>query len=433
MRPFLRKGDGLLSDRRASSALGTIRPFEGIHSRGIMDRYLQSLRSMSLLCGVLLSVGTPAVAASFDCRKASSAVEKAICASPELSGLDSALGAYYRQAMASLAPASRDALRSGQKTWLQTRNACAAVPDKLAGCLQPLLSQRVVEVGKLTQPDTAALDAIIASIPYHPAEAAEGLRGYPSSGLAAAWLVYLHRFEPASGVTQEEAEKNRQQAIASLADDDYTRSVYTDIEKDTSVSRAQVDLTLLRMLIERSEYEPYASQRAYVHCFIFSRQGKEAFASFGPLYGSTRDSGAPICSPEGDLFEQGPWQQLDQSFDKVLAAASENTGTIRFASYASWRSMALQATVSPRDFLAPADQQSADPEQVIRDWTDDKSWPKQQRQQALAAVEPARQATRDWLQRERGLSDNEARQAARGIVRQWLNDRLDFISENSGD
>ncbi|QXI31006.1 lysozyme inhibitor LprI family protein [Pseudomonas vanderleydeniana] len=396
-----------------------------------MDRYVHSLRSMLLISGLLLGAGSPAIAASFDCQKASTAVEKAICASPELSGLDSALGDYYSQAMAKLAPEPREALRSDQRAWLQTRNACAADPTQLAGCLQPLLSQRVLEVGKQVRLDTVALDALIASIPYHPAEAAQGLRGYPNNGLAAAWLVYLSRFEPNSGVTQKEAEESRRVAIKALSDDSFSLSVYTDTEKDASVSRARVDLTLLRMLIERSEYEPYDSQRAYVHCFVFSRQGKDAFATFGPLYGSTRDSGAPICSPEGNLFEQGPWQQLARGFDKVLEAASENSGTIRFASYAGWRLMLLEATVAPRDFLTAADKQAADPEQVIRDWTDDKTWPQKQRQQVLAAVEPARRATSTWLQRARGLSAGEAQQAAREIVRQWLNDRLDFIGENN--
>ncbi|MGH8392015.1 MAG: lysozyme inhibitor LprI family protein, partial [Pseudomonas sp.] len=74
-----------------------------------------------------------------------------------------------------------------------------------------------------------------------------------------------------------------------------------------------------------------------------------------------------------------------------------------------------------------------DPESALRNWGADKQWPARQRQQALAAIEPARQATSDWLQRERGFSAADARQAAREIVRQWMNLRLDFIggpSEN---
>ena len=390
------------------------------------------LRSMLLFAGLLLSVGTPAMAASFDCQKASTPVERAICANPELSELDSTLGAHYSRAIAKLAPDQRDALRTGQRTWLKARNACVAEPDKLAACLQPLLSQRVVEVGKLTQPDTAALDATIASIPYHPAEAAQGLRRYPKSELAAAWLVYMHRFEPASGVTQEEAEASRQQALKALADDDFARSVFSDIENDQSVSRDRVELTLLRMMIERAQYAFFADQRAYVHCFVFSRQGEAAYDAFGSLYGSTRDTFAPICGPQGNLFEQGPWKQLSGSFNEALSAASGNAGTIRFASYTDWHLMALRATVSPRDFLKAPAAKADDPEQSVRDWTDDKSWPKKQRQQALAAVEPARQATSTWLQHERGLSTSEAQQAAREIVRQWMSQRLDFISENSG-
>lgn len=53
---------------------------------------------------------------------------------------------------------------------------------------------------------------------------------------------------------------------------------------------------------------------------------------------------------------------------------------------------------SAGDFLKPLVVQADDPEQSVRGWTDDKSWPKNQRQQALAAVEPARQLTSTWLQ-----------------------------------
>ncbi|NWB99558.1 DUF1311 domain-containing protein [Pseudomonas gingeri] len=397
-----------------------------------MARPVPPLRLIMLLAGLMLSVGLPARAASFDCQKASTAVEQAICTHPELSELDSTLGVHYSRAMAKLAPDQRDALRSGQRTWLHTRNACAAEPDKLADCLQPLLSQRVVEVGKLTQPDTAALDAVIASIPYHPAEAAEGLRRYPKSELAAAWRVYLHRFEPASGVTQEEADASRQQVLKALADDDFPRSVFNDMESDPSVSRDRVELTLLRMMIERAEYAFFADQRAYVHCFVFSRQGEVAYEAFGSLYGSTRDTFAPICEPQGNLFEQSPWKQLSSSFNEALSKASGNAGTIRFASYADWHLMALRATTSPRDFLKAPVAQAGDPEQAVSHWTDDKAWPEKQRQLAMAAVEPARQVTSTWLQRERGLSATEAQQAAREIVRQWISQRLDFISENSG-
>lgn len=111
-----------------------------------------------------------------------------------------------------------------------------------------------------------------------------------------------------------------------------------------------------------------------------------------------------------------------------LSTASQNEGTIRFASYADWSALSLKATASPRLFLQPgAAGKGQDPELTLRNWGADKQWPAKQRQQALAAIEPTRQATSDWLQRERGFSAVDARQASREIVRQWLNLRLDFI------
>ncbi|MET1080487.1 MAG: lysozyme inhibitor LprI family protein [Pseudomonas sp.] len=388
--------------------------------------------SLGWFAGLLLGAGTPAGAASFDCQNASTSVERALCADAELSALDSTLGAHYERAMANLEPDQREALRSRQRAWLHIRDACGDARQTLVACLQPLLRQRVIDVGQLTQPDTAALDAIIASIPYRPTEAAEGLRRYPTNELAAAWRVYLHRFEPASGVTQGEADGSRRQVLAALASDDYPRSLFDDLERDQSVSRDRVELTLLRMMIERAEYAFFADQRAYVHCFVFSRQGDAAYDAFGPLYGSTRDSFAPICEPLDPLFEQAPWQQLSSSVDEAVSAASENSGTVRFASYADWNLLALRATSSPRAFLkAPAAPAQA-LEQIVRDWNDETSWPTTLRQQALAALEPARQVTSTWLQHEHGFSADEAQQAAAEIVRQWLSQRLDFISENVG-
>lgn len=392
-----------------------------------MDCRVKKHASLMWVAGLLLCAATPAWAASFDCKKATTPVEQTLCGNPELNRLDTTLGEHYRRAMDKLQGAPRDALRNSQRAWLQTRNACGSDVT----CLQPLLSQRVVEVGKLTQPDTAELDAIIASIPDRPADAAKGLRGYPASELAAAWLVYLQRFEPTSGVTAEEADANREQVYAVLKTDNFPWGLYQDLDNDPKVSRDRVMLTLLRMMIERAQYELFGDQRAYVHCFVFSRHSADAYTAFGPLYGSTRDTFAPVCAPQGDLFKQAPWKQLDAGFDPAIAKASGNTGTIRFASYAEWSVLGLRATVSPRDFLTQV-QPVQDPEAAIRSWTDDALWPKKSRQQVLAAIEPARQVTAAWLQRERGLSADDARVAAREIVRQWLDQRLGFIGDYGG-
>lgn len=86
-------------------------------------------------------------------------------------------------------------------------------------------------------------------------------------------------------------------------------------------------------------------------------------------------------------------------------------------------------TVKPEDYLNPSEpaQKPRDSEKEIREWKDEAAWPKAQREKVLAALEPARQATAQWLQKDRGFTPENARKAAENIVREWVDDRVTFI------
>ena len=58
-------------------------------------------------------------AASFDCAKAGTALEKAICANPKLSALDDELAGAYRAALSRLGEPGAAILRTGQRRWLK--------------------------------------------------------------------------------------------------------------------------------------------------------------------------------------------------------------------------------------------------------------------------------------------------------------------------
>lgn len=64
----------------------------------------------------------PAHAASFDCAKASSKVEKLICGDAELSKLDDDLNAGYKAALRDEKRA--DSIKLAQKQWIKERNGC---------------------------------------------------------------------------------------------------------------------------------------------------------------------------------------------------------------------------------------------------------------------------------------------------------------------
>lgn len=72
-----------------------------------------------------LALGMPVQAASFDCGKAASKVEKLICGDDDLSKLDDELGKAYKEALSKANEAQKQRLVTEQKHWLkQTRNIC---------------------------------------------------------------------------------------------------------------------------------------------------------------------------------------------------------------------------------------------------------------------------------------------------------------------
>lgn len=78
-------------------------------------------------------------AASFDCTKATTKIEKMICANSLISGLDEDLAKAYTEAMANSSNPSY--LKEGQRKWLSGRNRCL---DE--GCLQEKYQQRLSEL-----------------------------------------------------------------------------------------------------------------------------------------------------------------------------------------------------------------------------------------------------------------------------------------------
>jgi uncharacterized protein YecT (DUF1311 family) len=62
---------------------------------------------------------TQANAASFDCKKASTWLEKTVCSNPELSKLDEQMAKAYQDALASLSPKGQKETREYQKRWLK--------------------------------------------------------------------------------------------------------------------------------------------------------------------------------------------------------------------------------------------------------------------------------------------------------------------------
>jgi hypothetical protein len=104
---------------------------------------------------ILISLLCPALhAASFDCSKADSPIQKAICSDPKLTAAESTMATLYRTDLAQLSSASIGFLRADQVQWLAWMQQLCHADDGLlqtpaiATCLQPLYYERIKALRK---------------------------------------------------------------------------------------------------------------------------------------------------------------------------------------------------------------------------------------------------------------------------------------------
>lgn len=100
---------------------------------------------LTLLCGMDCFTPRLTEAASFDCRKASTPVEKAICADQELSRLDDLLVASYKESLR--VSSNPEKLKVRQRSWLQNeRNVCRDIE-----CIRAAYATRIGELNELAK------------------------------------------------------------------------------------------------------------------------------------------------------------------------------------------------------------------------------------------------------------------------------------------
>jgi uncharacterized protein len=95
----------------------------------------------AMLTGASAAGNVPAP--SFDCAKAKTPQEKAICSDAELAGADAALAHRYGQVI-SANPAYAEGLRSAQRSWLKDRQTCTGA--RAVACLKDRYERRLAEL-----------------------------------------------------------------------------------------------------------------------------------------------------------------------------------------------------------------------------------------------------------------------------------------------
>lgn len=95
-----------------------------------------------LFCTALLPM--IAQTASYDCTRATTAAEIAVCNNPGLNRMDEDLAVQYRSLLNQLPPRRADALRDDQRSWLVARNSCGAD----VRCLRARYEERIARLNE---------------------------------------------------------------------------------------------------------------------------------------------------------------------------------------------------------------------------------------------------------------------------------------------
>ena len=107
------------------------------------NKTISGMKCILYLFGLL---ALPVQAASFDCAKAGTKIEKLICSDAQLSKLDEELNAAYKTALQE--KMKTDAIRQAQKQWMKERNACSD-----AACVKRAYEARLVELNSFDGKD----------------------------------------------------------------------------------------------------------------------------------------------------------------------------------------------------------------------------------------------------------------------------------------
>lgn len=132
--------------------------------------HLSMAKAGAILVALVFSPTDKVQAASFDCTKATTKVEKMICVDPELSNLDDELAKAYRNALKDESQA--EAAKSAQKLWLKERNRCED-----AACAKKAYATRLQNLGGLIAGNSSHVEAATVS-PQAPLPVKKPLYGH---------------------------------------------------------------------------------------------------------------------------------------------------------------------------------------------------------------------------------------------------------------
>jgi uncharacterized protein len=103
--------------------------------------------ALALLLSTIIAPAWAQSGPSFDCSKASNAVERTICARPSLANADRTMAEAYSALVGKLSGAAKDYLVKDQSHWIEARNkACTGSVQEIARCLKERYESRLANL-----------------------------------------------------------------------------------------------------------------------------------------------------------------------------------------------------------------------------------------------------------------------------------------------
>jgi uncharacterized protein len=214
---------------------------------------------------LLLAAPLMAHAASFDCAKAGTPSEKAVCASPKISGLDGQLADAFRTALKNH-PDKTDALKLDQRHWLATRDDTAwtyisgGLGKELVNVMAGQYQQRIEFLGGLDKgKPQPPLAVVYEALPRLPAASLDVLADLAAQG--------------APIVLAKEVEMKNVSALPYQPDEALKKAI------------AELDESLTNRVLAGAPFSSVYSMGGTAHCLSeapYRIDGKEAVAIDGP-------------------------------------------------------------------------------------------------------------------------------------------------------
>jgi uncharacterized protein YecT (DUF1311 family) len=316
-----------------------------------MIRLLFFATGFAFFCALASGSAQASASPSFDCGKATSALEKLICNDPEIAAADAGMAKLYALAQTSAFGSGRSNQLAAQREWLPGRAGCmklSSEPSKEGRIYGP----RQCLISEYRQRNRQLAVAILLA---HPDAALPALR-QDSPDIAPLYeALQLQLTKPASAKWSDPAYRaTRDRMLALLdpyftdlksdADKSYGLSVLTDIATspaDAISSDAKLASTIGIISVYISHDDGVASFPFPCAAMV---KRPDMISAISPYFGSTLDNFLPWA----DCGQSLPAQPRMDALAKALNGFWDgdcDSGTIRFAYYRSYNALVVSARI----------------------------------------------------------------------------------------